>query len=218
VTTPPPAETPSTVRARAAALGDRVPTKWLVTGIAAVFLAGSAAFGGLETAAPAPLPEVEAGEAFTGAELRIAVERVALIDGFPEQYIEPETEGNRLLVVVATVENVWDTPVSTLSDIGAADNLRPVGVPGLDASSEPLTVAVLDDGSQNPELQPGVPIELAFMWEVAPDAVADGDEIRLDLYDKTYQAEGFVTYGERFIDPFVAAYTTLPVDDVGAGV
>ncbi|GAA2228292.1 hypothetical protein N1031_05450 [Herbiconiux moechotypicola] len=203
---------------RARALGDKVPTKWLVSGLFAVFLACSALFGGLETAAVTPPPALAAGEPYSGAQLRIAVERAALIDGFPEQYIEPETEGNRLLVVVATVENLWRNPASTISNIGAADNLRPVGVAGLDAASEPLTVAVLNDGAEYPELQTGVPIELAFIWEVTPDAVADGDEIAVDVYDKSYRADGFVTSGERWENPVVAATVTLEVADVGAGV
>ena len=192
-----------------------MPTKWFFTGLVVVFLAGSAAFGGLNDVPAPPVPEIDAGESFTGAELRIQPERASLIDGFPEQGILPE-EGKRLLVVVAEVENVWDEPVSTLDKIGAGDNIRPRGVTGLDAESAPLTVAVLSDGTERPELQPRVPVELAFIWEVDPDAV-QGDTLTVDLYDKSYRAEGFVTYGERFENPFVAASSDLPLKDVGEG-
>ncbi|MCS5720109.1 hypothetical protein N1027_18415 [Herbiconiux sp. CPCC 205763] len=216
MTTPSPATPPSGLRARASAASAKVPTKWLVSGLVGTFLIVSAAFGGLNDAAPTPLPVLAAGDAFTGAQLRIAVDRAVLIDAFPEQNIVPD-EGKRLLVVVATVEDVWTKPVSTLASIGAADNLRPVGVTGIAADSAPRTVAVLSDGSQYPELQPGVPIQLAFIWDVDRDALADGDPVRVDVYDKSYQAEGFVTFGERFDNPVVAAYAELPIDDVGAG-
>jgi hypothetical protein len=188
-----------------------------VTGVFGVFLAASAAFGGLNTVVPPPIPVIEAGEPFTGAQLRIAVERAVLIDGFPENDITP-ADGNRLLVVVTRVENVWDEPAVTLGDESAAQNVRPTGVAGIDAGTEPLSVAVLSDGAEYPELQPGVPVELAYIWEVAPDALGKGDTIGVDIYDKTFRAEGFVTYGERFENPFVAASTDLTVDDVGAGV
>lgn len=216
MTTTPPAPPRSGLRQRAGAVSEKVPTKWLVSGLVGLFLVASAAFGGLDAAGAPPVPEVAAGQSYTGEQLRITVDRATLIDAFPEQSIVPD-EGNRLLVVIATVEDVWNEPALTISGQGAADNLRPVGVEGLDATSEPFSVAVIDDGSQYPELQPGVPIELAFIWQVEAGAITDGDEVRVDIYDKTYRAEGFLTYGDRFIDPVVAAYTTVELDDVGAG-
>lgn len=216
MTTTPPAPPPKTLRARAAAAGDKVPTKWLFTGVLVLFLAASAAFGGLNDVPPAPLPVVPAGESIDGAQLRIAVDRAVLIDGFPEDGIVP-AEGERLLVVVAIVENLWDEPASAFSDGGVADNLRPVGVAGLDESSRPVSVAVLSDGTEFEPLQPGVPVELAFIWSVDPAAVPDTDTLDIRIYDKVYRAEGFVTYGERFDSPFVMATSAVPLSDVGAG-
>ena len=63
-----------------------------------------------------------------------------------------------------------------------------------------------------------MPVELAYIWEVRAGSVAESDVLRIDVLDKEYMAEGFVSYGERFIDPFVAAYTEVEVTDVGAGV
>jgi hypothetical protein len=215
VTTTPPATRAARIRARAKVLTTKVPTRWFVTAGLALFLAASAAFGGLEEADTPPVPQLDVGEAFTGAQLRIAVEDAVLIDAFPEAFITPET-GNRLLVIRATVENVWDKPVSTISEIGAADNIRPRGITDMD--DKPLTVAVISDGSPYPSLQPAIPIELAFIWEVPDGAVSQSDVLRVDVLDKTYAAGGFVTYGERFQDPVVAAYVETPVTDVGAGV
>ncbi len=194
-----------------------MPTKYVVTGLTGLVLLATAGFGGLADAASTPMPVVGAGESVTGAQLRLAVERAVLIDGFPEQDIEPEP-GKRLLVLVTEAENLSDEPVSAGNGIGAADNLRPVEVPGLDADSAPFTVVVLDDATELAELQPRVPVELAYIWQVADGALAAGDTLVVDVYDKVYQADGFVTYGHRFIDPFVTARAELEVDDVGAGV
>ncbi|NQX33235.1 hypothetical protein [Herbiconiux sp. VKM Ac-2851] len=215
MTTTPPAP-PQGVRARARALGERVPTKYVVTGLTGVVLLATAGFGGLADAPSSPLPVVAAGESVTGAQLRIAVERAVLIDGFPEQSIVPDP-GKRLLVLVTEVENLTDVPVSTGNGFGAADNLRPTGVPGLDAGSQPLTVVVLDDAAELAQLQPRVPVELAYVWQVDDGALGAGDPLDVDVYDKSYRAEGFVTYGARYENPFLFARAELEVDDVGAG-
>jgi hypothetical protein len=205
-------------RARAARLSDRVPTRWLVTGSTLVVLAASAAFGGLDDAPAEALPALGPGDPVTGAQLRIAVERARLLDALPEAGLTPD-DGNRLLIVVATVEDVWDGPVPTLPGIGAADNLRPLGIPGIDGDADPDAVLLLADGTMSPELQPHVPMELAFVWEVPAASVrADpGAELAVEVYDKTYRAEGFVTYGERFEDPFPQARASVPFEDIGAG-
>ena len=209
---------PAAWRARAVRLSDRVPTRWLVTGSTLVVLAASAAFGGLDDAPVEALPTLGAGDAVTGAQLRIAVERARLIDALPEAGLEPE-DGRRLLAVIATVEDVWDGPVPTTAGTGAADNLRPVGIAGVDEDTDPVAVLLLADGTSRPELQPHVPMELAFVWEVDGDDVQAeaGADLPVDVYDKTYRAEGFVTYGERFEEPFVQARATVPFEDVGAG-
>ncbi|PRY68571.1 hypothetical protein B0I08_104274 [Glaciihabitans tibetensis] len=216
MTEPAPQPRTNAWRARAIRLSDRVPTKWFITGLSILFLIASAAFGGLADAATPALPELKPGDSFAGSELKISVVGAVLIDAFPAQSIEP-AEGNRLLVVRAVVENLWDKPVPTLNGVGAADNLRPVDVDGLDADEKPLTVAIVSDGTISPALQPGVPVELAFIWEVSAGALSDEARLRVNIFDKVYSRGGGVAYGERFIDPFVAAYTELAVNDVGAG-
>lgn len=192
-----------------------MPTKWFFSALLGVFLLGSAAFGGLNDVPAAPTPQVEVGEAFVGAQLSVSVEAAVLIDAFPEASIEPDP-GKRLLVIRAIVENVWDYPVETRAGSGAADNIRPRGIKDLDENLK--TVAVISDATKLPRLQPNVPIELAYIWQVPAHQFAADDVLRVDLLDKKYVADGFITYGERFEDPFVAAYTEVGVTDVGAGV
>ncbi|WP_411699516.1 hypothetical protein [Conyzicola sp.] len=204
-------------RQRARGLYDRLPTKWLITGISAVLLAFSAALGGLDAVPAEPIPELEPGDSYEALQLTVTAERASLIDGFPEQLVMPD-EGNRLLVVVATVENTWDEPVRITEVSGAADSLLPVGVDFAGDSTAPSRIIVFDDGSTVSTVQPNVPVRVAYVWEVPADELADGDELRVDILDRENQGEAAVYFGDRFSDFHVAAYVTFTVEDLGAGV
>ena len=206
----------SSWRERARGLYDRLPTKWLVTSVGAVLLGLSALLGGLDDVPPTPIPQIEANQPYTGERLTITAERAALIDGFPEQGVMP-ADGNRLLVVVATVENTWTDPVRLATLPATADTLLPVGIEFADAATAPTTVMVFDDGSTVSTVQPGVPVEVAFVWEVPSGSLAHGDEVRFDLLDRTYEGEASVYFGERFSDDFVGGYLEFTVEDLGAG-
>ncbi|GAB2457345.1 hypothetical protein HD599_003373 [Conyzicola lurida] len=215
MTPTPPAET-LTWQQRARAAFDKLPTRWLVTSVLGVLLALSALLGGLDDAPATPVPELDPGDAYTGTQLKISIDRAILIDAFPEQGVTPEIEGNRLLVISATVDNVWDSPVRIAGQPNDADSVVPVGVDGIDASAAPSDLLVIDDGTTFRAVQPGVPVELAYVWEVAPDALAAGDDITVDILDRL-QRKGFIVYGDVFDDPFVAAHVDLVIEDVGAG-
>jgi hypothetical protein len=204
-------------RQRALALYDRLPTKWLITGITTVLLALSAVLGGLDDVPQPPTPELEPGDSYAALELTVTPERASLIDGFPEQLVTPD-EGNRLLVIVANVENTWHEPVRIASVSGAADSLLPVGVDFADTFTAPSSIIVFDDGTQVSTVQPNVPVQVAYVWEVSADALADGDELRVDILDREFQGEAAVYFGDRFSDFHVASYVTFAVEDLGAGV
>lgn len=201
-------------RARARALTEKVPTKWLITGGTAALLGLSALVGGLEDVPVPPIPTVEAGARHAGTELDITVGQALLIDAFPEQNVVP-ADGNRLLVVRATVENTTSKPrplgVATTGSLGVA------GIAGIPAGTPPRTILVIDDGSDNVVVQPGVPVELAYIWEVAGDAVAAGDTVTVDLLDRVFLSDGRLTYGGVYDDPVVSATLELALGDVGAG-
>ncbi|MGY4857087.1 hypothetical protein [Cryobacterium sp. AP23] len=205
-------------------LYDRLPTAWLLTGIAGVFLAVSAVFGGLDDAPVQAAPVLEVGDTHVGAELTIAVSQALLIDAFPEQLLTPE-DGFRLLVVRAVVENTTTAPLR-LSSVPTgpvklsgiqADTIRVAGIDGLPVATPPASILVIDDGSDEAVVQPGVPVELAFVWEVA-DTVAEGDPIEVQLLDRVKISEGELTYGGLYDDPVVRATLDMTLDDVGAGV
>jgi hypothetical protein len=225
MTTPPP-DTAHDPRERARRLFDKVPTKGLVTGGVVVVLGVSALLGGLDAAPVEAVPVVGPGEPSTGTQLEVTVEAVVLIDAFPEQFIEPEP-GNRLLVVRAVVENVWPSPVRLTSWSYSPDSEAPAGfspdavvpdgVEGITATTPPDSVLIIDDSSDETQLQPGVPTELAFIWQVPDDALADGDDVRVDIMDREYERQGILVYGDVFSDYHVSAHVDLAVSDVGAG-
>lgn len=212
--TPPPEQ--RSWRRRARGLYDRLPTKWLITGITAVLLGLSAAVGGLNEVAATPIPELEVGDPFEALSLTITPEQASLIDAFPEQGVIPD-DGNRLLVVVATVTNTSAAPVKVQIG-GDADSLLPVDVEFADSFDGPSTIIVFDDGTQVSTVQPDVPVKLAYVWEIPAGAIADGDELRIDLLDRDNEGEADLYYGDRFSDYRVAGFVTFAVDDLGAGV
>ena len=200
---------------RVRALVDRVPTKWLITSVSAVLLAFSAVVGGLDDAPVPSTPVIEAGASHIGTELTIVVNGALLIDAFPEQSIVPE-EGNRLLVVRATVENTTSEPRRL--GLAETDSLGIADVPGLADAVPPERILVIDDGSDRVVVQPGVPVELAYMWEVSGDDVKEGEPITVNLLDRDFISEGRLTYGGLYGDPIVSATLELALGDVGAGV
>jgi hypothetical protein len=214
VTTSPQRERRS-VRQGARALYDRVPTTWLITGGAGLFLGISAVFGGLDDAPVQAAPAIEAGDSHAGAELTVTVNEALLIDAFPEQNLTP-AKGDRLLVVRAVVENTTAEPRRLSTTI--SDTLRVGGVPGLPAATPPDDILVIDDGSDAVTVQPGVPVELAFVWVIAAGAVAKGDDVTVQLMDRVRISDGRLTYGGVYADPVVTATADLTLGDVGAGV
>lgn len=211
-----PAPVRRTARERARELFDRLPTRWLITSITAILLLASGVLGGLDDAPVDPVPVLDAGETAEGTQFSVSVTRALLIDALPEQGLTPE-DGNRLLVIAATVENQRTMPVRLTVAPSKPDTVVPLGVDGVTATTGPLAVAIVNDGAQLSAMQPGVPAELVYVWEIPAGALAAGDELRVAILDRTVEGRGLITYGERFSAAFVIAHVDLALDDVGAG-
>lgn len=181
-----------------------VPTSiWFLVGLG-IILGVSALFGGLDDAdlsARQP-PVVAAGEEIVRDEFTTTVHSARLTDVTPGYSFEPE-EGFTYLVVEATVTNNGLVTTISFSDLLAIDSLE-----------EPVATRIvrLIDNSTLPQANPGVPTEIAFVWEVPEDAVAPGDTVRLTVNAKTFTRDGDVTFGSYWSDPQPSAYVELEVD------
>lgn len=191
----------------------KLPFKWVTTAIVGLFLAATAAFGGLEPVAATPPTQLAAGETHEGTMVTLTPQRAVLIDDFVDGGASADPEQHeRVLVVLVDVVNRWDRPV-TASTSTFTDTLGIEQLPGL----APEGVARFDDATIGPQLQPGVPVQLAVSYLVPDDAFAEGDELRLGLFDLTMHTGESVTYGDYWLDPVLAAMVTLEIEDVGAG-
>ena len=195
------------------AVADRVPVKWLGGIATGVVLVATAAFGGLEAVAVPPLPELTAGESFTGAALEMTVQRAVLTDELSEARTTA-APGERLLVVVMDVTNLDDDPRSTAVR-GSLSAVRLERLP--DAAP---TIVRADDSAFGPWLQPDVPAELLLTWAVPASEFVDGDDLRIALPTAHEQTGKYFIAGDYWTDVSVAAFLTLPLEDLdlsGAG-
>jgi hypothetical protein len=200
------------------AASDRVPTKWFAGIATGLFLAVTAAFGGLATAASPALTELEPGEPHTTDQRSLTVQRAVLIDELPGSGASPE-DGERVLVLVTDIENRWTEPLaaSDFDSIGNTDGIDGTfAVDGLDDHSRRGT-ARLDDATGSPWLQPGVPATIVYAWPVETGRYAEGDELDITLYDTTLTTGSFVLNGQWWDEPVADAVVSVKIEDVGAG-
>lgn len=192
---------------------DRVPTKWFATAGTVLFLAATAAFGGLATAQePGPV-ELAVGEEHRNDQLAVTVQRAVLIDELPEAGITVEP-GQRVLALIVDAENLWTEPLSTARGHSVRDAVVLEQGSGVVEADE---VARPDDGTFGPWLQPGVPATVVLVWAVDARRYRAGQELRFVVRDETLYTASFVASGRSWEDPVPAAHVTVAVEDVGAG-
>ncbi|MFB7249957.1 hypothetical protein [Microbacterium sp. NPDC056234] len=208
-----PAGTDAQPKKWVSAVTSRVSTKWIGGTATVLILGATAAFGGLGAVPEPPLPEVAAGDTFTGAGWEMTPQRAVLIDELNETGVRPK-EGERLLVVVMDVTNVDDA--ARQSSSSAEGSLSAIRVE--DAPDIAPMIARYDDTTLYPWLQPGVPAQLVLTWAIPASGFAGGDDIRVALPTATEYTGEFFVYGEYWDDEQIGAHATLPLDDVGAGV
>lgn len=191
---------------------DRVPTKWFAGIGTALFLAVTAAFGGLAAVAPpkVTLDELAAGQEHVGTQLAVTVQRAVLIDALPGSGSFPE-DGERLLVLIADVENRWNEPLQTSGSDGVQRTIL------LDDGSAADAIVREDDATLSPWLQPGVAAQLVLSWAVPADAYRDGEQLDITLQDSTRETGQLLFTGEYWSEPAPAAIVAATIEDVGAG-
>ncbi|MGZ0712490.1 hypothetical protein ACWPKO_29545 (plasmid) [Coraliomargarita sp. W4R53] len=203
---------------------DRVPTKWFASIGIVLFLAVTASFGGLATAAePAGPDEISAGEEHVNDQLAITVQRAVLLDEFPEAGISIEDD-ERVLAVQVDIRNEWTQPLVASRGSSVAESiliesrtLETLDDAEATSDAQASSFARLDDATVSPWLQPGVDATLVLTWAISPDEYTDGDDLHVALNDMTLYTGSFVAEGQWWIDPIAAAIVTVPIVDLGAG-
>lgn len=203
---------------------DKVPTAWAGAIGTGVFLALTAAFGGLDTVEPPPVAEIAVGADYSNTQLRVNIQRAVLIDDLTEAMVYPP-EGQRLLVIVVDVENLWDGALAidqglrpTLVPADSADLVDVAGKTSAENATLPADVVLRsDDGTQNPVLQPGTTAPVWMAWYVDPDRLAGGASVDFEIRDQSLRTGSFLLSGEYWSGDEVAGRITLTLEDLGAG-
>jgi hypothetical protein len=127
---------------------------------------------------PRDVARLQPGQEHRSDELAVTVHDAFVTDEFPGQLSVSEP-GNHLVAVRATVEVLLDEPVHLVDDV-AGIHVAGGGTPDGDADA----VLYAGSGRWIESLQPHLPYELLLVWEVAPDVVDAGTELRVSLWDR----------------------------------
>lgn len=195
---------------------DRVPTKWFAAIATGLFLAATAAFGGLADVSKPAAASIEIGEPHTTEQVTLEVQDVVLVDDLPELFLDLE-EGRRVVVVLVHATNEWTEPQSTtLLESGIRDLIR-LDLDGLRDAAPTAIFRVDDVGYDTTVLQPDLRVPLGFVWSVPAADVSDGDSVRVQVFDQTF-SEGQVVWSARLWgDPVLAGTLEIAVTDLGTG-
>lgn len=191
----------------------------------------TAAFGGASKAPTPPLPLIAVGQPYTNDEVSIAVHRLVVTDSFDE-YLAPGPD-DKLVVLVLTVTNRWDRPLGIWRDLNGALSLSTGSVSDLAGGGPPMgdgavdaepgravllgaldapTYTRTDDLTSARTLQPGLPVPLAWIWNVdAATAlqIANGEEVTVTIYDQTLITGTYTYAGTGWGAPAAAAQVVL---------
>ena len=142
-----------------------------------VVLAVTALFGGLDTV-DTKVTDFKPGDAFSDGEFTITIERASLVREITagRKTIAYATPGRRYLGVIATVRNDGTVPGSLWSELALRD------LPDKQFRS----VFRVADGSLAGSLGPGLSDQVAFVWELPENAIAEGDSVSVRIWKKRY--------------------------------
>lgn len=186
------------------------PLRNLGVGGAFVILASTAAFGGLEPAAPTEIDGIELGAAISAAPFDVTLTKVLWVDELPGASLSDDD--NRWLAILATLTSTADEsvadPAIDVVTLSGVDGLVGSPVPGTDRVVSDARL-VLADGSQPSPLQPGLDYDVVFLFEQSGDAPAPV-EVLVQVAGHTRRA-GSLDGSLGWFDPAVVAQGLLPM-------
>lgn len=203
-------------RVLARQVASRVPTRYLTAIVTGLFLAATAAFGGLADAPPEPAPapaKVGLDEAHDTGRYTVTFRHAVIVDEVGDVGVYPE-EGERTLVLIADVTPAGPDPITyaELMTTFAGEEL-PVDEYTGDVS---MQGSRYDDQVPSPALQPHVTTPLVLAWAVPEDRYAAGDVITFTLRDQRHQELSFLGAGTYWEETGETAIVTLEIEDLDA--
>ncbi|QHC71834.1 hypothetical protein [Rathayibacter sp. VKM Ac-2801] len=152
----------------------------VVAGAVVLAVAAVAAVGGFADVPEEDQPVLRLGETFSNELYSVTVESVEIADADP---LAPTPDGTLAVVARATLLHSGDEPARSPEDW-----LRPLD---LDLSPLALSLVSARDGSIAPPIQPGLPVEVFYIWRLAEGAdAASGDPVRLGVYERYVDTTG----------------------------
>ncbi|MGB8404775.1 MAG: hypothetical protein WCE30_12005 [Mycobacterium sp.] len=176
---------------------------WHVVAVAVVL--ATAGFGGMDTVAPKSTT-FQVNQSHSTGELTMVIKRAVLKSSLSnDRRVVFQPQEHRLyLAVVATVTNNGVVP-EIFGGFGSI--ITPVGIPY--RLADPAPVIRMSDATPA-VLQPAATDDLAFIWNVADDAIKPGMPVTFRLPNRSFGAFS-VGYGQGWVDSLTYADITVPV-------
>lgn len=159
-----------------------------------VVIAAIAGLGGFSDVPTSSLPKLQLGDTHHGGELDTVITSVRLTTTAPGRIYQAD-EGKQYLIVSATLLNTTDH-----ASLFGYDAVRVLLDGQVDPDEDGLGLIDPRTGSLVSFLQPGIPLDGVYTWEVDA-SVAEGDDIIVGLFDR------FAVDDPRFSDTGYTAAT-----------
>lgn len=173
--------------------------QWQQAGVVAV-LAGTAAFGGLDTVNK-HVTDIKPGEQFDTGEFELTVQRATLVDDVRagKRILFPAKQGKRYLGLVVTAHNTGTLPGVVGKPVRLVDQPNATELP-------PMRVA---DGTLSGRLGPGLTDQIVLLWQVPEDALSVGGELPVQIWKEVPRLN--VTAGQGWVLGKDYAQLTVPI-------
>jgi hypothetical protein len=181
------------------------------------------AAGGFNATSQAP-QALALGNTYRGQYMTVSVDRVIMADHLPwwvntaegagsnPDSQMPAEPGHQYLAVAATLTNTWNRPQN-----GADDYVFVKGVAGIPPHGAAKYVYRRDDHTPfAPDvvvLEPRLATPVAFVWEVATNAVSPGSGVMVEITTMARKEDTKIGYGGTFLPPEVAATVKTTVQE-----
>jgi hypothetical protein len=163
-------------------------------------LAGTAAFGGLDTVND-HVTDISPGEQFNTGEFELTVQRATLVTEVRAgaRVLYRQEPGSRYLGLVVTARNIGTLP-------GVVDKpIRLVDQP----AAHVLAAMRLADGTIAGRLGPGLTDDIVLLWRLPENALAVGAQLPVRVYKEVRKAN--ITAGQAWVRGDDYAQLTVPV-------